>query len=744
MHRFKYLILGTFIFLSGCAYYNTLFNAKRSYNEGIKAMRENPDQNKLPTNAKKNFETTIEKCWKLIELFSEESKYADDALLYICKSEFQVEKYAQSQKHLENFITKYPNSPLIPEAYLWYAKVLLKDEKVDEANEYFIRVIDNAKDSRIRSQANFELGLYAFEKKNYDRAIDYLERALKEKIDNEFKAFLLYYLGEAYYIQNKHEEAIDQYKKVEKYSPALDIDYKSKLNLSRSYTQLGKYNNAYQVLRKALTAPRFAPFVPVLKTAIGENYQAEENLPDAMETYREVIRDRKPGPGTAQAAFNMAKLYEFFYQDIDSAVAYYEQVGKLYGQFDSLDVANNKKVFLSEYKDIKENIRYEERMIYRLTNDNYFRDSLYYAQYIDSVKIASGEIDTTRSDSVLTPEDSLRLALNDSLNNIPGNFGNNFPNNNTNQDSTSSFANNNNTSNNNLPGNNNQGSNPFNNQANNPNNPFLGNNNQNNRDDDDDDKNKKPLEKRKLPEFEFDLMNNRYHLAEFFLLKVEKFDSALVHYNNFLSTYEDSVLSPKALYSMIYIHRTKEYEDLPKVYELEKQILKDYIYSPFASEIMRLKGMAQEEEKKTVKQAEDLANEQFLAAEALYFDGKYQQAIQGYQSVAKLDSTWEVSAKAQFATAWIYEYDLGQVDSALSAYQKVVDNYPSARDYVTIARKKVTPPREDLPPDSTVIAAAQDSLLANQNDDQNQIPIDIQSEDILRDKIRWRNSRSKF
>lgn len=735
----RFLLLSAFFLLGGCAYYNTLFNAKRSYNDGLKTIRENADQGTVPPAAKKHFETTIEKCWKLIDIYSDQSKYADDALLYIAKSEFYVEKYAQARVHLEQFMGKYAESELIPEAQLWYGKVLLKDNDVETANEYFLRVINNARKSKIRSEAYFELGLYAFEQKDYDQAIEYLEQALKEKIDDEFKAFLLYNLGEAYYIQGKYKEAIDQYKRVDKFSPAIDIEYKAKLHLAQSYTALKKYEDAYQLLRKALTAPRFNAFAPVLKTAMGENYEAQQRHADAVDTYREIIRDRKPSPGTAQAAFNLAELFEFHYQDIDSAVAYYGMVGKLYSQFDSVVVANNKKLFLSEFKDIRDGIRHDERMVYRLTNEPDFRDSLYQAQYLDSLRIARGEIDTTGSRS---PADSLRRAMredslaragqdprfNPDLSAPDSTIGPEDPS--RPPDGGEEYTG--------LRGDP-DGTDPLTGRNNPPDPGRGGNTGRNNAEAE---KKKKTLEKRKLSQIEFDLMNNRYHLAEFYLLKVEKYDSAAYHFNRFLETYEDSILTPKALYSLIYIYKLPQYQDLPRVYELEKRILKDYAYSPFAREIMKNKGMLDEDIAEETPETK--ARDKFREAEELYFAGKYRSAIPKYRQVANADTTWDVSAQAQFVIAWIYEHNLANIDSAMAAYKRVIDRYPAARQYVAVARKKISPPPVEAPvaSDSTLAAGAAPDTAAAGTPDQLSDPTKLGSEDILKEKIRWRNNRS--
>jgi tetratricopeptide (TPR) repeat protein len=729
----RYLLIVLFTITAGCAYYNTLFNAKKSYNEGIKAVGESSDPS---ATARKHFETTIEKCWKLIELYSDQSKYADDALLYISKSEYYLQRYAQAKLHLEQFMKKYPDSKLLSEAQLWYAKVLLKEEEVEQANEYFLLVINNSKDAKLRAEANLSLGIYAFEKQNYDQSIEYLERALKEKLDDEYKAGLLYYLGEAYYTQQDYENAIDYYKRVDKFKPTPDVEYRSKLNLAKSYITLEEYNQADRILKKMLTAPRFQTYLPTIKTAMGESYERQGRIEDAVDIYREVVRERKSNPGTAQAAFDLAKIHENVYHNIDSAVVYYGKVSQLYAKFDSVEVANDKKRFLSEFKEIRDKINYDADLAYRLNNETDFRDSLYQAQYEDSVNqalgiaqekaaaamedslrrlqayrdsVALGLIDTTalaQSDSLQQNSDSL-LAQQQGEDDLFQGYRNTLPEENV-PDLPSDEP----------------GTTPQ----------TTGQ-----------EQEKKPLEKRKLSQIEFDLMNNRYHLAEYYLLKVQNYDSSAYHYNKFLETYEDSILTPKALYSLAYIHKSKEHEDPQKVQELEDKILEKYPQSVFAVEIKKSRGLLREEKTVTPQQeAENL----FLKAESLYFAGNYFQSIDTYQYIASLDSTWMISAKAQYAAAWIYEHNLEMKDSALTAYKKIIDHHPSASEFVKVARKKTIPiaaAAAVVEEDTTAAAAVvQDSLQAGQAVATGEISgFKPGSEDILKEKIHWRIRRDK-
>ncbi|MFQ5584673.1 MAG: tetratricopeptide repeat protein, partial [Calditrichia bacterium] len=567
-------MLSILVFLFGCAYYNSLFNAKKNYNAGIEAILNSPDPTKTPPSAKKYFETAIEKSWKLIDIYGDNSKWADDALLYIAKSEYHLQKYTQSKVHLEQFMNKYPKSNLMDEVNLWYGKAMLQLDDYETANEYFLRAINNSKDAEIKSEAYFELGNYEFENENYKMAQEYFIKALKEKPNDQYRAALYFYLGETFYIQKDYENAIKQYKKVEKYSPTLDIEYQTGLHLAKSYAYLEKYIKGIKFLRKMLTAPRFKNFVPSIKTTIGEIYAMGGMYDDAVYIYKETITARKSGPGTAQASLNLARLYETVYHDVDSAVVYYGKVKALYSRYDSVKIAEDKKIFLSELKDIRDAIHRDQRLVYKLTTDEFFRDSLFQAQYEDSIRRLSGDtLDTVLVENRPPPqpfweEDSLQQNPADSAiagNQPPGGQPGGLPGEPNPNPNEEGYGNGQQPPP--IPGQ--EGTNPAG---------FEGPGSQN--------KNKKQkpekkiivieVERRKLPQIEEDLKISHYQIAEYFLLKVEDYDSAAFYFNKFVNTYDDSLLTPKALYSLRLIYTQEGYRDSLKVDSLENVILQRY------------------------------------------------------------------------------------------------------------------------------------------------------------------------
>jgi tetratricopeptide (TPR) repeat protein len=706
------------MFLLQCAYYNTLFNANKEFKKGIELLQE---QSERTTNsqAERHFNETIDKCWKLLEIYSDKSKYADDALLLIIKSEFYLDKMGQSRLHLNQFLSKYPKSELIPEIYLWSGKLFLEEEDEEAGVENLTRSLTLTNKSEIRSQAYYELGNIAFEKGEYPEAIDLFEKALDEKITKEYAAFIQFYLGEAYFQQEDYEEAIKRYKRVEKFSPSVDVEYKTKYNLARSYSRNNNDKEALNLLRKMLTAPRFKNFVPFIKSEIANIYHKQGNVLEAVDLYKEVIMERFRSPGTALASFELAKVYEHTLQNVDSAVFYYGQVKKLFPTYDSVEVAENTHLFLSELKKIKDSIKQDARLAFRLENDSYFRDSLYKAQFEDSLFgylnkkegsiLDSALIDSLLADSLLhdtlsidtllsLPEmvrDSILSVLQDSLHKRDSlrqvlradsleRFG-----------TRRNFV-----------------------DRTDPNRTETSTNMNRSTDAARKKKEEKILEKRKLPEIKEDLEKNRFHLAEFFLLEVQNYDSALVNYHYFLDNFQDSILTPKALYSIYFIHSQPSHLDPVIQDSIGNLLINDYPESSFAKNLLKRQGLLADEI--VVDSTEVKAKELFLQAEEMYEKGLSDSALSLYKEVSNIDRNLEWSAKAQLARAWIYEHDINDINDAINEYKLLYENY-DFDEFKKLASKKISTPVDKTQPTAAVKQASEKTYFTTTEGDSGKV-----------------------
>jgi outer membrane protein assembly factor BamD (BamD/ComL family) len=257
------------------------------------------------------------------------------------------------------------------------------------------------------------------------------------------------------------------------------------------------------------------------------------------------------------------------------------------------------------------------------------------------------------------------------------------------------------------------------------------------------------LELRKLPQIKHDLMSNRYQLAEYYLLKVENFDSASVHYKRFLSLHSDTLLTPKALFSLRFIYSQPGHQDSLTVDSLESLILNNYPESIFAEEILKQKGLLVEK-KDDEQTMEKEAQRLFLQAESLYFADQLEEALQKYEQVSVLDTSSEWGAKAMYAKAWIYEKELNEKELALNTFERIIKAYPTEKEYLKAATEKTTMPKEtvETPVDTTqseeTVTAKEDTILAVGDEVPESIQGDghsVSSQTIERDKILWRMNR---
>ncbi|HHE46602.1 MAG TPA: outer membrane protein assembly factor BamD, partial [Bacteroidetes bacterium] len=118
--------------LSGCAYYNYFYNAKKYYNEAEKSrITGNEDRAKAGgRRSSSGYDKCIESAGRMLE-YHPNSRWEDDALLLLAKAYYRVENYRKSIKKVNELIQKYPDSELVLEGLLWKGMSLLKVSQPD-------------------------------------------------------------------------------------------------------------------------------------------------------------------------------------------------------------------------------------------------------------------------------------------------------------------------------------------------------------------------------------------------------------------------------------------------------------------------------------------------------------------------------------------------------------------------------------------------------------------------------------
>jgi hypothetical protein len=95
----------------------------------------------------------------------------------------------------------------------------------------------------------------------------------------------------------------------------------------------------------------------------------------------------------------------------------------------------------------------------------------------------------------------------------------------------------------------------------------------------------------------------------------------------------------------------------------------------------------------------------------MMYDERYPEAIDFFNQIAEEDSGTALAQKARYATAWIYENKLEDIQNAVTAYAVLAKEYPNTEAGKIAQNKIKIPVQEEI----ETTTANQDSTISNEN-----------------------------
>lgn len=646
MYRIINLItIISILFVLGCAYYNTFFNAKEYYKAGEKKQKSSTSDN-VPSDVRTNYNNAIQKCWKLIDTYGDSSEYADDALLLIGKSHYNIEEYELSAKVLNQFLLKYLNSDLIPDAKLWLAKDYIELDKEDEALDLLDNIFDDKVSNEVAAQAFYILGNLYFKNQDYEKAIDNFQKCIEITDDDEIKGDAEYKTGESFFILEEYENAIYHFQKIEKLDVPVIKEYEAIMQKINALAKLERYEEADKILRLMFSNLRFIDQFSLIETKLANVSEMQGDIDYAMELYYDILKKYPKKEGAALSAFYLGQLYEYEYGNFDSAKTYYDRVNKEYNKSEAKEDATLRANLLKEYLTIRDQINKDKSDLYKLQHG----DSL----LIDSVAVEPSPEDT------LEVEETEEFSVVDDVFKFPSDV---------NQDTVLSD-----TSNISIQDSLNQKIQQTTSK-------------------------KKPVQKKKAVsrdphEVEGSLVKNSFAIAEYFLLKYQNYDSSLIRYSSFVNNFSDSILTPKALYSIYFLYNNI-YKDLAKADSIKNMILDQYLYTPYGE---KLSGKISSVISTNLDNSIDSSKIKYHEAENYLDNKEYENAVELFRQISEQDSGSMWAQKSRYAIAYTYEKFLSDKGLAIQSYQILANEYPKT-EYGKVAKNKITKPVDEIKSD---------------------------------------------
>jgi len=622
----SFLLLFLLLLVAGtapsCAYYNTFYNTKKLYRQALKAREKR--QGDKPTSAElKAYDETIKKASKVLTNYPD-SKYIDDALMILGECLYYKGDYLKARRKFRELLTLFPKSGYREGARLWLAKSDLKVREFAESETLLRQILDTSKKKKIRDEAQLLLGDLYLEQEAYEAAVDAYRRAAASG-GREKRARASFHLGEALLQLDQPQKAVEAFSKAGRLTREHRLRSKARFQEGVALKLAGRFDAAIRVFNGLLADATFKNRYPAAKLQIADCLRGKGELDKAIQWYETIIEDHPRTAASAEAYFELGRMYEKDLKDFEAAKKHYDRVRAEYTASEWADEASQRSRDITALLRLRATV---ERMERRKTGtapgasaglegknsagaDGMEAELVARRRQAQARKMKSAAPDT---DQISLKKEEVLVSR---------------------QAATS-------TTKNSTPAADTVG--------------------------------------QELSEAQREqLIKSKMQLAELYLLEYAEVDSAMRQYVDIVERYPDHPAAPRALYAIAYALREFVGDSVLADSTL-RFLVRRYPESEQALAVAKQLGVPD-----TV---ESRPEELYRLAETQLFDrNDPQSALRTYQQVVDRYPRSEYAAKALYAIAYIHEDRLFDPKAALAEYRKLADAYPESPYGREAARK---------------------------------------------------------
>lgn len=326
------------------AYYNTFYNAKKSYSLGVeKNLGQAREYNPLnpiriypePLNAgTQEFDSAIEKSADILRKH-EDTKWVDDALFLIGRSYyFKKDYFSADQKFQELYVTT-KNTDLKQKAIFWRGLVLLDMNRFSEGIAYLQNMIQewegNWNPDNL-AQTRAVLAHHFIEQENWEQAINELLPALKRLPAKEQRERGYFLLGQLFEKVDNTEAAFDAYRQVQNHYYEYRLQYLAKRKQAEVARELGRFDVAGALFNEMIRDDKNLEYRAELDFELAKTEQNRGNVQTAERIFKNLLRNQvnKPSPEiSARTYYSLAQIYRYHFDDYTMAAAYYDSAANI-------------------------------------------------------------------------------------------------------------------------------------------------------------------------------------------------------------------------------------------------------------------------------------------------------------------------------------------------------------------------------------------------------------------------------
>lgn len=346
--KYLFYIVIAFLFLTGCstlkqewknfnAYYNTFYNTKQFFNEGVKKnKRQIPDISPQqfvhiypsPTAAgREDFDEAISRGSSILRNH-EDSKYVLPAIAIIGKSYYYKGEYFSALEKFQE-LQILADGNLEQEAVFWQGLTYIELNIFREgANvlETELEVVENWNKAKQASVYAVLGQLYAYTE-DFELSVDYLNRAIGSINSQEIKARIFFLQGQVLEILERDTQALFAYDRSGDLSTDFDLEFNALRKEAEVSRRIGSYTRSEYIFDLMSRDDKFLEYRSELKYEIARTSQLGGDTENAIEEFNNVLRNQvQPATALTKAKtyHALGEIYRDRKNDYITAAAYFD------------------------------------------------------------------------------------------------------------------------------------------------------------------------------------------------------------------------------------------------------------------------------------------------------------------------------------------------------------------------------------------------------------------------------------
>jgi tetratricopeptide (TPR) repeat protein len=340
-------------------------------------------------------------------------------LMMLGKTFYYQQNYLKSEHEFQELLATQPDSDLRLEAQLWLGKCQMRlmdyTTGLQTLSDVKKTASDNNDDDILQSVLIEEIK-YKIASDDYPGAIQSSQDFLKVSGDNDLNAKVAYELGQLFELVSDEESAAKAYGSVSDYSPSYDLAFKSKISYGIALRKAGHLNEAYSIFDDMSSQDKYKDVFDQINFEKGVTLSALGKYLEALNVLSVVDTTYKNTLYAGASRYEIGKLYEYNLNNFDSAYAYYLKAKATMLPAEYITPLYKTSEKFRKYNELKDELKLSKTQLnYILIPDEFVKDSIAYAQQMDSIQHYSEQLQNN----------SQTGQFNQDLNNTRGTFNSN-------------------------------------------------------------------------------------------------------------------------------------------------------------------------------------------------------------------------------------------------------------------------------------------------------------------------------